>query len=316
MVYSETVRCMGAHVVQEMEVDSSHNDILHASFNITFPSLPCRAFRLHTADNSGNFETESIMEMIHDGEIHKWQLDAKGRRLTRQEYIRPRDSDNPFIIQLNYDDLAAIRKELQEHNGCNVNGWMQLKKVGGDIVFSVSQEAIFAAEGDVTTIEALLARHASMGGNVEHPDAMSMNISHIIHTFRFGDSYPTAQYPLESMSRIDRKATGIDTYFVQVVPTTYTSLWGRSRFGDQYSVTEYYTRLPPNSNTLPGIVFRYDTWPIRVHMRVSRLGFAHLLMRLCAVCGGLWTVTGLVDSGVHTLVKTFSPGVSRKTSPF
>lgn len=62
LVVSETSRCLGGQLVQEMEVDTSRDEKMHIEFNITFPSLPCRAFRVDYGDKSGNFETESIME--------------------------------------------------------------------------------------------------------------------------------------------------------------------------------------------------------------------------------------------------------------
>lgn len=110
-------------------------------------------------------------------------------------------------------------------------------------------------------------------------------------------------HPLEGLARIDRKATGLDKYFIKVVPTHYHSLWGYTIDTHQYSVTEYYTRVPPGSQMLPGVYFLYDTWPIAVELRAYRLGVLHLLARLCAVCGGVWAVTRAADTVVHRAVK-------------
>lgn len=49
------------------------------------------------------------------------------------------------------------------------------------------------------------------------PDAHKLNVSHEIHGFHFGPPYPGQTNPLEGIRRIDRKANGIDKYFVKVV---------------------------------------------------------------------------------------------------
>jgi hypothetical protein len=68
-------------------------------------------------------------------------------------------------------------------------------------------------------------------------------------------------------------------------------------------VTEYYTRIPPGSRTLPGVYFLYDFWPIRVELTAVRLGILHLLVRASAVCGGVWALTRAADGVVHAAVQ-------------
>lgn len=130
-----------------------------------------------------------------------------------------------------------------------------------------------------------------------------LNISHTIHTLRFGDTtYPGQVHPMEGVTRIDRKATGIDKYFIKIVPTEYRSLWGWTTSTYQYSVTEYYSPIPEGSRQLPGVFFLYDDWPIRVRLQARRRGFLYFLVRVCAVCGGVWAVTQAVDKLVHRAV--------------
>jgi hypothetical protein len=134
-----------------------------------------------------------------------------------------------------------------------------------------------------------------------------LNASHVITTLRFGDAFRGQVQPLEGVARVDRKATGVDKYFLKVVPTSYRAggwLWGGATIRThQYSVTEYYTRLPPTSRELPGVYLLYDMWPIAVHLRAARLGVLHLLARLCAVCGGVWAVTRAADGVTHAAVR-------------
>lgn len=305
LVISETSRCISLHLVEEMSVDASREETMHIRFNITFPALPCRAIRVTMGDSSGNFETESILKQVHDGEIHKWRLDEHGRRMERQEFENVRGSDNPYQILLDYKDLKSIRDEIIGHQGCNIYGWMDVKRVSGNIALMVRQEAILAAEDDVGTMEALIARYMRhMGGlPVERKAPLLLNASHIINMFHFGTSYKGQIRPLEDGNRVDRQATGLDKYFIKVVPVTIVSYWGRQMHSHDYSVTEYYESIPDGSPTLPGTLFMYDLWPIRVTKTTSRLGLLHLLVRLCAIIGGLWTVTGLANRIIHLCLK-------------
>lgn len=53
---------------------------------------------------------------------------------------------------------------------------------------------------------------------------------------------------------------------------------------------------------LPSVVFLYDFSPITVTVTVKRRSLLHLLVRFCAVVGGVFAVTGLLDRWVHSAV--------------
>jgi hypothetical protein len=59
---SEARRCLKTRVVQDMEVDTGRSALLHLTFDVTFPALPCQAVRMDTGDVSGKFETETMMK--------------------------------------------------------------------------------------------------------------------------------------------------------------------------------------------------------------------------------------------------------------
>lgn len=47
---------------------------------------------------------------------------------------------------------------------------------------------------------------------------------------------------------------------------------------------------------LPAIYFLYDLSPIMVAIKDARASFAHLLVRLCAVIGGVFAITGMLSA--------------------
>lgn len=61
---------------------------------------------------------------------------------------------------------------------------------------------------------------------------------------------------------------------------------------NQYSLTEYYSPVQKGEVQLPAIYFLYDLSPIMVSIKDARASIAHLLVRLCAVIGGVFAITG------------------------
>lgn len=67
---------------------------------------------------------------------------------------------------------------------------------------------------------------------------------------------------------------------------------GKTTKTNQYSVTEYDTIVHKGEMQMPAVMFMYDMSPISVTITETRKSFAHLLVRFCAVVGGVFAVTG------------------------
>ncbi|KAI8476232.1 MAG: endoplasmic reticulum vesicle transporter-domain-containing protein [Monoraphidium minutum] len=105
-------------------------------------------------------------------------------------------------------------------------------------------------------------------------------------------------------------STGMMQYFLKVVPTVYVGPSNKTLVSNQYSVTEHFRESAPatgtaasragaNPRTLPGVFFFYDLSPIKVHIVEGRASFLHYLTNLCAIVGGVFAVSGLLDGAVH-----------------
>ncbi|KAL4856382.1 Endoplasmic reticulum-Golgi intermediate compartment protein 3 [Chlorella vulgaris] len=303
---SEVRQCMTTKQVQELKVDTSRLEQLHVSFNVTFPALPCETLLMDVGDVSGKWQTESRIKMARNGEVHKHQVDVYGRWLRQAEYTAPSegDWDNPFMLRVDQKELSEIGDALKRHEGCNIHGWLEVQRVAGNIHFAVRPEALFLSMNAEEIMQALRQRQIlleGLGADL-HPDASKLNISHTIHELRFGPRFPGQANPLEGVSQIDRQSTGIDKYFLKVVPTDYFSLWGRRTHSYQYSVTEYYHQFRGGEDQPPAVYLLYDASPIMVELREVRPGLLRLLVRGCAVVGGAFALTGLFDKLVHRSV--------------
>ena len=92
---------------------------------------------------------------------------------------------------------------------------------------------------------------------------------------------------------------------MEVVPTTYEDI-NQSKF--------YVNQFTSNgnevvTNMLPAVYFRFnfslsrfDLSPITVRYWQYKENIFHLLIQICAIIGGIFTVTGIIDALVHKSV--------------
>ncbi|CAL5401605.1 unnamed protein product [Camellia sinensis] len=102
-----------------------------------------------------------------------------------------------------------------------------------------------------------------------------VNVSHIIHDLSFGPKYPGIHNPLDETSRILRGSSG---------------------------TFKYYMKYTYQKKTWPAVYFLYDLSPITVTIREERRSFLHFITRLCAVLGGTFALTGMLDRWMYRLL--------------
>ncbi|GJS88296.1 endoplasmic reticulum-Golgi intermediate compartment protein 3-like protein, partial [Tanacetum coccineum] len=89
----------------------------------------------------------------------------------------------------------------------------------------------------------------------------------------------------------------------RVVPTFTTDLMRRESFpsnSSQFSVTEHFKGAEVGRlQTLPGVFFFYELSPIKVTFTEEHVSFLHFLTNVCAIIGGVFTVSGILDSLIY-----------------
>ena len=68
-------------------------------------------------------------------------------------------------------------------------------------------------------------------------------------------------------------------------------------------MTSYYHQFKGGEETPPAVYLLYDASPIRVELRDTRPGLLRLLVRVCAVVGGAFALTGLLDKVIEGLLR-------------
>lgn len=313
----------------KLVVDTSRGERLRINFDITFPALACSMLSLDAMDISG----EEHLDVRHD--IIKRRIDADGNVIgSRQDGIGAPKIENPLQRhggRLEHNETycgscygaeesddhccnsceevrEAYRKKgwgmsnpdlidqckregfLQrikdeEGEGCNIYGFLDVNKVAGNFHFAPGK-SFQQSNMHVHDLQAF--------------QKDSFNISHKINKLSFGEHFPGVVNPLDGVQWVQQMPYGMYQYFIKVVPTVYTDINGRTIQSNQFSVTEHFkTDDSGRIQSIPGVFFFYDLTPIKVTFAEEHVSFLHFLTNVCAIVGGVFTVSGILDSFIY-----------------
>jgi len=221
------------------------------------------------------------------------------------------------VDQCKHDSYLSAIKE-QEGEGCHLWGNLQVNKVAGNFHIAAGRSY----------------QRGSMHIHDMAPFGdKPLDFSHKVNSMSFGKEYPGMKNPLDRSSSstllqkilADNKSSsssgtsvgnekgtgnkkpsdptvGMYQYFLKVVPTVYTNIRNETLHTNQFSVTENFRESGDTSGggrNLPGVFFFYDMSPIKVRIVEQHSSFLHFLTNVCAIVGGVFAVSGLVDAGVH-----------------
>ncbi len=189
-----------------------------------------------------------------------------------------------------YDD-STVRVELRETNpGCALKGAVRVKGLPGHLHV--------AAQRTVANIDGRLMFA------VDPSAAAAFNASHTIHRFSFGPPFPGQVSPLDGTTSAPTQRSAGYQYHMRVVPTVYEHLGGRLTDSRQYSVSDFVQEYDAHAapHVHPGLWLRYDFSPTMVRKVETRRTFLQFLTSLCAILGGVFALSGLVDQLVHRTI--------------
>jgi len=192
---------------------------------------------------------------------------------------------NPDVIDQCKREGFLQRIKDEEGEGCNIYGFIEVNKVAGNFHFAPGKS--FHQSG--VHVHDLLAFQKD-----------SFNVSHKITRLSFGDYFPGVVNPLDNVKWTQQTPSGMYQYFIKVVPTVYTDVSGHTIQSNQFSVTEHFRNAEiGHLQSLPGVFFFYDLSPIKVTYKEEHTSFLHFLTNVCAIIGGVFTVSGILDSFIY-----------------
>ncbi|XP_048327410.2 uncharacterized protein LOC107416787 isoform X2 [Ziziphus jujuba] len=294
------------YTVHQMSVDLKRGETLPIHINMTFPSLPCDVLSVDAIDMSGKHEVDL------DTNIWKLRLNSYGH-IIGTEYLSDlvekehatHDHDHGKEHDKDHDEksghenhlqgldesaenlIKRVKQALASGEGCRVYGVLDVQRVAGNFHISVHGLNIFVAQ-------------------MIFDGAKHVNVSHIIHDLSFGPKYPGIHNPLDGTERMLRGTSGIFKYYIKIVPTEYRYISKEVLPTNQFSVTEYYSPLKDFDRSWPAVYFLYDLSPITVTIKEERRSFLHFITRLCAVLGGTFALTGMLDRWMYRLLEALT----------
>uniref|UniRef100_A0A0D9VZU5 Endoplasmic reticulum vesicle transporter C-terminal domain-containing protein n=1 Tax=Leersia perrieri TaxID=77586 RepID=A0A0D9VZU5_9ORYZ len=191
--------------------------------------------------------------------------------------------------------VKSVKQAMENGEGCRVYGVLDVQRVAGNFHISVHGLNIFVAE--------------KIFDGSSH-----VNVSHVIHDLSFGPKYPGLHNPLDDTTRILHDTSGTFKYYIKIVPTEYRYLSKQVLPTNQFSVTEYFVpKRSTDRNAWPAVYFLYDLSPITVTIKEERRNFLHFLTRLCAVLGGTFAMTGMLDRWMYRIIESVTNPKTRST---
>lgn len=192
------------------------------------------------------------------------------------------DTETPELDHVLRENLRAEfnvegqRFNDQEGTACHIFGSIPVNQVSGD--FHITAKGIGYRDREITPME-------------------SLNFSHVIQEFSYGNFYPLIDNPLDFTAEVTEHRTQAYKYYTKVVPTRYQKL-GIVMDTNQYSLTEQHQVFDPNqqgpARQVPGIYFRYEFEPIKLVIEEKRLPFIQFVAKLGTILGGLLIVASYV----------------------
>ncbi|CAF1168829.1 unnamed protein product [Adineta steineri] len=209
--------------------------------------------------------------------VKGWSFDPSGV----QQCIR----EGKTMDTLSTDNVALLNE------GCRIHGHLEVNKVAGNFHIAPGQS---------------FQQHHVHVHSLKNLRLHELNTTHLIDELTFGERFPNQINPLSNTKQITNahdNGAVLFHYYVKIVPSTYVFLNQTQLITNQYSVTKHkkaITNLFDSSDhQLPGAFFTYEISAIMVKFVEQKRSLARFLTSLCAIIGGVFTVSSLIDGFLY-----------------
>lgn len=194
-------------------------------------------------------------------------------------------ADPRIAKQLALNPRAPGLSDAKSTPGCRLTGFIRVKKVAGDFHVSAPRQ--------------LISMDGHFGYAIPPEILNSYNASHTIHKLAFGPSFPGQVNPLSGYTPSGGAGPTMWQYHIRVVPTIYEYMYGSRTDSHQYSASDFITSMDGAEGGAgmvhPGVWCKFDFSPIMVRKSETRRSLAAFLTSLCAILGGVYALSGIVD---------------------
>lgn len=185
----------------------------------------------------------------------------------------------------------TVKKQIQDGEGCQVEGIIMVNKVPGNIHFSVHNEKM------AQMLQKLNA------------DGIYLNFAHRIKHFSFGThehdareiqrKFPEIElFPLEGTSMDEDIRLSIAYQYYLNVVRAKVMLRGGPKEVYQYTISKNYGI----TRDMPALFFKYEMSPLYVRYELKEKSIWHFIVNICAIIGGVYTAFSILDAVIYSSV--------------
>lgn len=241
----------------QFSVDDVIRTNLFLNMDITVAS-PCKSLQVDVRDSTADrMLAEEKLNFQGLPNAMPWEMYQKTKEVVspKLEDILANSLGAKFVIegQRQNDDLPY----------CRIFGTLPVNRVRGSLYITGK----------------------GFGSTFLRSQPQTLNFTHQITEFSFGDFYPYFDNPLDMTYQVTEENAHTFQYKLSVIPTQYEKL------GVDIDTTQYAMSLYESSRKyVSGIFVQYDFEPIKMIVAERRLSFWHFLIKLVTIIGGIWIV--------------------------
>lgn len=193
------------------------------------------------------------------------------------------------------EDEAYALDPPQKQEGCQIDAKLHVRKVAATVHIGVGRYFKFDR-----------LNHHSHKDFVRH-----LNFSHEIRHLSFGPEFPGLVHVLDGRVKNHHVPPNSEhfQYDIHVIPTRFIQD-EEEIISHQYSVTEYVKNIDQRARhqelVAVGLWANYDFTPFEVKVSKTRKSFMHFLTECCAILGGIFAFTGMLDNFSYRINKSMA----------
>jgi len=260
LTWIEMGQYFGGIIDHQFKVDNTLQKNLHINLDIVV-GMPCNFIHTNVKDMTEDRFLAS--ELLHYEGFSFWV--PPGYKTGDDYEVSTPDLDEIMAegIIAEFRDRGDVKDSAAP--ACHIYGTIPVNKVQGD--FHITAKGYGYRDRS-------------------HVDLESLNFSHIISEFSFGEFYPYIHNPLDATVQLTQENLQSYQYYLSVVPTIYKKL-GVEVDTNQYSTSLLKKTYSFENKGVPGIFFKYDFEPISLIVEDKRIAFTSFILRLATIYGGI-----------------------------
>ncbi|KAI6177058.1 Protein of unknown function DUF1692 domain containing protein [Aphelenchoides bicaudatus] len=332
------------NVLYKFSVDTDYDERPTLNFDMII-AAPCNSISPITTSPSDSIKKQAAEQIVK--EPSRFEMDENENNLWQKLKEAQRQQFKPGTRLKSLNDLSFVGKNVEQNlqtiakskvadEAVEIEKQRELNRLNGNeqendgaqVVMMIGQGGVFQiissnkqgpnegtacrirgqipvlkGDGDRLVIASTnMLNLPGLFGGLQFGEG-GTNFSHRIERFNFGHNVRGLISPLSGTEKISEKGSTMYKYYIKVVPTLIHHSFG-STLTYQYSVTGMQR---DGDSGLAGITFSYEFNANVIEVFPNGLSFIQLLLRLCAVIGGVFATSSVLHTIVHSISSAFKP---------